>query len=141
MGIVLTGIQFILRYNIELVTSRPTPPCCLPLIHSGLIVTYWMVVQAVPSPSQRLFSDGLRQDCSSSMALVVRRGEITRAARPDSGHWVWIWGRIKSVRKPGLLRGQEWERAWGPWLPTLPQACSFLPSLVSLAPAPAHLVC
>ena len=106
MGIVLMGIEFILRYNVELVTSCPTPPCCLPPIHSGLIVTYWLVVQAVPSPCQRLFSDGLRQDCSSSMALVVRRGEITRAAKPDSGHWVWIWGRMKGVRKPELLRGQ-----------------------------------
>lgn len=86
MGIVLTGIESVLKYNVELVTSCSTPPCCLPPIHSGLIVTYWLVVQAGPSPFQRLFSDGLRQDCSSSMALVVRRGEITWAARPDSGH-------------------------------------------------------
>ena len=40
----------------------------------------------MPSPFQRLLSGGLRQDCSRSMALVVRRGEITWAARPGSGH-------------------------------------------------------
>jgi hypothetical protein len=58
-----------------------------------LIFTHWLVVQAMPSPFQKLFSDGLRQDCSRSMALRVSKGEITWAARPVSGHWDRIWGR------------------------------------------------
>lgn len=50
------------------------------------VLTYQLVVQAVPSDFQRVFSGGLRQECSRSIALGVRRGEITLAARPGSGH-------------------------------------------------------
>lgn len=51
-----------------------------------LVFTYQLVVQAMPSDFQRVFSGGLRQDCSKSIALGVRRGEITLAVRSASGH-------------------------------------------------------
>lgn len=99
--------------------SCPMPPRPLPLIQLGFVVTYWLVVQAMPSPFQRLLSGGLRQDCSRSMALVVRRGEITWTARPGSGHCSRIWGGTEGFRKPGLLQGQTGVgKGPGPWLPT-----------------------
>lgn len=120
------------------------PPRPLPLIQLGFVVTYWLVVQAMPSPFQRLLSGGLRQDCSRSTALVVRRGEITWTARPGSGHCSRIWGGTEGFRKSGLLQGQT---GVGKGLGSLashfcntalPQACSFLPPLVSLGLRTVH---
>lgn len=71
-----------------------------------LVFTYKLVVQAVPSDFQRVLSDGLRQDCSKSMALGVRRGEITLAVRSASGHCDRIW------RRDGKRRHQ-WSRSEG----------------------------
>lgn len=66
----------------------------------------------MPSDFQRAFSGGLRQDCSRFMALGVRRGEITLAVRPSSGHCSRIW---RSSRK----KGSEGSRN----CPKTPQLC------------------
>lgn len=66
----------------------------------ALVFTYQLVVQAVPSDFQRVLSGGLRQDCNRSIALGVRRGEITLVVRSASGHWDRIW------RKNGNRRAQ-----------------------------------
>lgn len=70
--------------------SCPMPPCPLPQFGSGVVLTHRLVVQAAPSLFQKSLSAGLRQDCSRSMALGVRRGEITWVARPGSGQWARI---------------------------------------------------
>lgn len=79
-----------------------------------LVFTYQLVVQAVPSDFQRAISGGLRQDCSRSMALGVRRGEITLAARPSSGHWDRIWRRGRKRRYQYIQVRREQELSKSP---------------------------